>query len=157
WKPFRRRSGDGVRSGEQRVDPGEEAVALRAAGGVAEAIGGEERRSRERLRLEECQVGEAGDAGGDPVHDVECAAAERKREVGGRTDRDAEAAATGDRDGDAERDDLTELAAREGAPAGLELGGPTGGSKHGDLVTAPAERRCRPRDVVVRLVRLRPR
>ena len=106
---------------EQRVEPGEQPLALRLAGRVAEPLLGEERRGGERAGVAEREVGEARQPRLEAVDDVEAAAGERDRQVRADADRDAHAAAPRDRDGRAERDQLL-VGSRSGAPGGRRRG-----------------------------------
>ena len=146
----------GLRSASSMVAP-VLTGALRAAGGVAETVDGEECRNRECLGLEQREVREAWYTGLDAVDDVEGARLQRKREVRSHAHGDAEAAATRDRHGEAERDDVGQLPTSECSTARLELRRAARRSEDADAVAAAPESRGDARDMVVGLVRQRPR
>ena len=142
--------------GEQRVEPGEQPLALRLAGRVAEPLLGEERRGGERAGVAEREIGEARHSRLEAVDDVEAAAGERDRQVRADAHRDAHAAAPRDRDGRAERDQLLVGSVQQGASAGGEVARPVRRRQHRDRVTAAAQLPRQPRHVLVDVVRLRP-
>ena len=79
--------------GEERVDPSEQLVAERPARWIGQALGREEGRDRERLRVAQRQVGDARQGGLEAVDDVVLALVERERQARADADRDAEARA----------------------------------------------------------------
>ncbi len=112
-------------------------------------------------RVAEREVGKAGQAGLVSVDDVEAVARERQLEVRAHADGNAEAAPAGNRNRGAERDDAFERGSGgaeplQRAPAGGQLGRPSGRRQDDDLVASPAKLGGRARDVVVHRVRLRP-
>ena len=80
-EPLGRRLADRLREREQRVDPGEQLLALRARGRIAEPVGRAERRDGERVGLAQREVGERGQPRLEAVDEVEAAAA-RARAAG---------------------------------------------------------------------------
>ncbi len=145
-----------LRGGDQRVDPAEQLVAERPARGVGEALGREERRDGQRLRVAERQVGDARQRGLEAVDDVVLALAERQRDVGAHADRHAEARPARDGHARPDGDHVRRLAAVQGPPAGEEVGCSARGGEDGDRVAEGAERSRHSGDMLVDLVRLRP-
>ena len=96
-EPLRRARRDVVGGGEQRVDPGEEPVAVVPSRREAEPLGVDERRGGRRLGLEQRDVRQPGHRRVEPVHDVEVAPAERSGDVGADADRDPDRGAGRDR------------------------------------------------------------
>ena len=143
--------------GEESVDAGEQALALRAARGIAEPLGREDRGSRERRGIPECEVREAGQSRLESVDDVEATSREGEREARADADRDAHAAATGDRHRRAERDQLRFVeGAEERSPARSEIAGAVRGREDGDGVAAAPQLAREHVHVLVHVVRLRP-
>ena len=136
----------------------EQLLALRARRRVAEPVGRAERRDGERVGLAQREVGERGQARLEAVDDVERPAGERERQVRADADRDAHLRAARDRDG---RPDGDHVARRrvpvDDAPAGEQVGGARRGREHGHRVPERAQSGRDPGDVLVHVVRLRPR
>ena len=132
---------------EERVERREQPLALRPAGRIAEPLGREERRDRERLRVAQREVRQARKARLEAVDDVEAAECEREREVRADADRDAHPAAPRDRHRRPEGDDLGVEAVEERAPSGGEVAGPVRRREHGHRVPQRAQlpRDARPR------------
>jgi hypothetical protein len=82
-----------LRRREQRVDPAEQLLALRAARRIREPLGGEERRHGQALGLAQRKVREARQSRLETVDDVEATGAQRAREVRSHAQRHAHAAA----------------------------------------------------------------
>ena len=149
--------GDLVARRQQPVDPGEQPVALVPAGREAEALRDDEGTARRRLRLEQGDVREPGNGRVEPVHDVEGAAAQRRGDVrrtptGNPT---AERGVTG-----TARETATTpsgFCGLESSTTGEELGRPRGRREHDDRVAPFAQRLGDARDVLVGVVRHRPR
>src|SRR5439155_16816392 len=116
---------------DERVESGQQAVALRAAGRITQALRRKERRNCERLRIAEGEIGEGGQSRLEAVHDVEAPERERKREIRSCPDGHADSAAPGDRYGRAHDDDLGIEPVEEGAPSGSEIAGPVRGGEDG--------------------------
>ena len=142
----------------KRVDPSEQLLAQRAARRVGEPLGREERRDGQRLGVAEREVGEARQARLEAVHDVEAALAQREREVRADADRDAEARSAA-RSGIAGPTAITSAASPrcERAAAGEQVGRAARRSEHGDRVPERPQLPRDPGDVLVDVVRLRPR
>jgi len=141
----------------ERIDAREELLALRLAGRIAEALRGEEARHAQRAGVPQREVRQARQARLEPVHDVERAAGERRRQVRADADRKSDAAPAGDRDRGPERDQRRLSAVAQRAPAGREVRGPVRRSKHADRVATLPQGVGDARDVLVHVVRLRPR
>jgi hypothetical protein len=123
--------------GEQRVEPAQQALALRLARRVREPLRREEGRGREGGRVAKRQVREARQPRLEAVHDVE-AGLQGEREVRPHADRHAHAAAARDRHRGAEGDELGIEAVPERAASRCEVAGPVGRGEHGDRVPARA-------------------
>jgi hypothetical protein len=91
------------------------------------------------------------------VDDVEATRFECEPQVRTRPDRDAHPAAPRDRHRGADRDHLRVRAVEERAPAGAKVGRAVRRREHGDLVAELAQLPRGPGDVLVHVVRLRPR
>ena len=141
---------------EQRVDAVEQALALRFAGRVGEALRREERRDREGLRVAEGEVREARQTRLDPVDDVVAPFAERELEVEAGADRHAHLRAARDRHRRPDGDQLRVRAALEDLPPGRELAGAVRRGEHRDVVPERPQLPGDPVDVLVDGVRLRP-
>ena len=115
---------------DERVEPGQQAVALRTAGRIAQALGREERRDGERLRVAEREIRERGQAGLESVDDVEAAKRQRKRKVRPRADRHADSAPARDRHRGPHHDDLGLESVEEGAPSRREIARPVRGGQN---------------------------
>jgi hypothetical protein len=142
---------------EQRVDAGEQPLALGAAGRVTEPLGRKEGRRGERRGIAEREVREARQPRLEAVHDVEPSAGEREREARADADRHAHPAAPGNRHGRAERDQLgiVEIAEQR-APPRREIAGAVRRGEDGHRVVAPPQLAGEPVHVLVHVVRLRP-
>ena len=112
-----------LRRAEERVDPREELCPLVLARGDRDALGREECRGSRCLRLEQRRRREAREPRLESVDDVECAERERGGEVGANAHRQRDPLAERGRDGGADRDDVTDHAALQGAPSLEEVGG----------------------------------
>ncbi len=95
---LRRGPGDRLGEREQRVETGEQPLALRAGRGVGEPVGRAEGRDRERARVAQGEVGERGEAGLEAVHDVGAEPA-RARARGSRARRPGRPSASAARSG----------------------------------------------------------
>ena len=111
------RCADVVRQCDQRVEAGEELLALGARGRVAEPVRRGERGHGERVGVAEREVGERRDAGIEAVDDVEGALGERLVQVRLYAHRHAELRAARHGDGRPDREDVAALAGEEGAAA----------------------------------------
>ena len=143
---------------QKRVDACEQPLPLRAARRVAEALGREEGRNRERPRVPEGEVREARQSRLEAVHDVEPAARECEREARAHADRNSHPASSRDRDGRADGDQLRRLVegAEQRTPPGGEVAGAVRGSQDGDGMAAVPQLARQPVHVLVHVVRLRP-
>ena len=103
-----RRGGVGdLRSrGEERIDAGEEPLALGASRRIGETLRREERRRRERARVAEREVRQTRQRRLEAVHDVEAPARKRKREARANADRHSHPAPPRDRHRRPERHEL---------------------------------------------------
>lgn len=143
---------------EERVDAGEQPLALRLARRIGEPLRREERRRRECTGVAEREVRQARQARLEAVHDVEAAAREREREAGANADGNAHPAPPRDRHGRAERHEVPErVAISKQRPASFaEIAGAVRRREDGHVVAALPQlprQRC---DVLVDVVRLRP-
>ena len=145
------------RRGEESVDPAEQLVPQRAARRVAEAVRAHERGHGERLRVAQREVGDARQAGLEAVDDVVAALLEREAEVRAHADGHAQARASRHGHRRTDRDHLGVGAAAERAAAREQVGPAARGRQHGHRVTEAAERLRDASDVLVHVVRLRPR
>ena len=141
---------------EQRVDAVEQALALRLAGRVGEALRREERRDGERLRVAEREVREARQARLDPVDDVVAPFAEREVEVEAGADRHAHLRAPRDRHRRPDGDQLRVGAALQDLPPGCEIARAIRRGEHRHVVAERPQLPGDPVDVLVDGVRLRP-
>jgi hypothetical protein len=141
---------------DQGVDAGEQTVALRLARREPEALGVDERRGGRRLRLEQCDVRQAGNAGIEAVDDVEVTGAEGRRDTRADADGDTDGGTRGDRDRPGQRDDAVERACLQRSAAREEVRGAGRRREDDDRVAASPERVRDARDVFVRRVRHRP-
>ena len=142
---------------EEGVDPSSQAVASRAARGVAEAIDGEEGGCGQGVRRGEREVRKARQAWLEAVHDVETAVGESESEVCPHRHRDAHVRSARQRDRGADRDDVRVGAALERSSTCEQVACARRGREHRHLVTELPERFGRPFHVRVHLVWLRPR
>ena len=143
---------------EQCVDACQQLLALRAGGRVAEPVGRAEGGDRERVGLPQRQVGERGQAGLEAVDEVEPAAREREPEVRAHADGNAHLRAPRDRHRRADRHHvLRRRVPVHDAPAGEERGCARRGREDRDLVAERPETVGNARDVLVHVMRLRPR
>ena len=124
--------------------------------GMREALGVEERRRGGRLGLEERDVRQPGDAGVDPVHDVERAPLERCGDVRPHPDGNRHRAARRERERGGDHHHAAELALLERAPSCLEITRPGGRRQDDDVVPASSKSTRDAVDVLVGVVGLRP-
>ena len=135
----------------------EQPLASRLRGRVAEALGREELATVSACASRSARYeSSAGPARSRARR--RSARREREREVRAHADRDAHPAAARDRH---RRPDARSVGAsapsRERAPPGREVGGPVRGRQDGHRMAQVAQRLRDPRDVLVHVVRLRPR
>ena len=162
---------DGVRAGEPRgsavgdvlagrhepVDPREQTVALVLAGREAEPLRVDEGGDGRRPGLEEGHVGQPRHGRVEPVDDVEVPVPQRGRDVRADAHGDPDGGARRDGNGTRDCDDSFQLAGLEGATAREEFGRAGRGSEHHDGMAPPAQCVRDAGDVLVRVVRHRPR
>jgi hypothetical protein len=154
---LRRGMGRFRRRCDQGVDPGEQLLASGLRGRVAEPLGREEAGHGQRVRVPEGEVRQARQARLEAVDDVELAPLECRGQVRAHPDREADAAPTRDGHGGTERDQRRPGPVSKGAPPGGQVGGAVRGGEHAHRMVALAERIGDPGDVLVHVVRLRPR
>ena len=97
-EPLLGRGANGLVQRDQRVEPAEQLLALRAGGRIAEPVRRGERGDRERVGVAEREVGERRQPGLEAVHDVELRPA-RARAPGSPGRRPARPSASGARSG----------------------------------------------------------
>ena len=142
---------------EQRVDPREQALPLRAGGRVAEPVRREERRRGQRGGVAQRQIRQARQSRLETVHHVEAAPRKGEREARADADRHAHAAPTGDPHRRADCDQLRVVEVSEqGASPGCQIAGAVRGGQDRDRMTASTQLTREPVHVLVHVVRLRP-
>ncbi len=156
-KAFLGRVAHVVGEGDQRVDPPQQLLPLRACRRVPEPVDGGEGRDPERVRVAEGQVGERRQPRVEPVHEVVRALLERLAEVRLHAHGDAELRPARHRHRRAHGEHVGLLAAQQRAPPGQQVGRPGGRRDHRHLVAARPQGTRDACDVVVHVVRLRPR
>ena len=144
------------RDREQRVDAREEAAPLRLSRRVAQPLGREEARDRQRAAVPKGDVRQARKPRLEAMDDVVAAARERQREVGPDAHREPDPAAPRDRHRRAERDHFAVRPVLERAAARDQVGRPPRWRQDRDVVAEASELGRRARDVLVHVVRLGP-
>ena len=155
-KALARRGAHAVGERDQRVDPAEQLLACRSRRRVAEAVRGDEGRDRERIGVAQGEVGQRGESRLEAVDDVE-PEGQGLAEVRLYSDRYAELGATRHGDRGSHCDHLGTLPRRECAPARQQVARACRGGDDGDLVAERTKLAGDPANVVVDVVRLRPR
>ncbi len=143
---------------EERVEAAAKAVPACPPLRVRKTLGREERRNGQGRRVAQRDIREARQPGLEAVHDVVAAAHQRVCEVRLHADGDSHAAPAGDRHGRADRHELVVLeVAGERTAARCQVTRAVRRRQHGYPVAPRAKLPCEPCDVLVHVVRLRPR
>ena len=155
---LRRLGGDHRRGGDQRVDPRQQPVALGLSRRIGQPVGREERRDRERAGIAQSQVRQARDAGLEAMDDVEAEPAERVAETAARIPTGIPTLLPGATvTVGVDRDHVRLGSVQQGAAAGGEIARAARRREDGDAVPELAQFRGDAGDVLVYIVRLRPR
>ena len=139
---------------EQRVDAGQELRTLVLARRDGDALGGEERGGSRRLASSSAAEERLGSPGSNPWTTSNAPIASVAARLARTPIGSATLSAQGRRHRRADRDDVPDRAALQGAPALEQVGGARRGRDHGHRVPAPAQRLRRAADVLVDVVRL---
>ena len=158
-KPQRGGSRRLLRRREQDVEPAEQLLALRPPRRVREPLGREERGDCQALGLAQSEVGETRQRRLEAVDDVEAPGAQGTRDIGAHADGDTHAAPARDRDRRPEGEQLPAVhrSIEQREPARGKVGGAIRRRDDRYRVAEDAQLPRDARDVLVHLVRLRPR
>ena len=146
-----------LRGGEQRVEPAQQPGSLRLSRGIKEALGREECRHGHRLGVSEREVRQARHTGLEAVDDVEPSLREGEREVRAHAHGDRHRAAARDGERWPDRHEVAELAALKRTASFAQVSRAGRRRENRDGVAQASQLARDAGDVVVHVVRLRPR